>query len=218
LPDEYAVKSQYAAYRTKLLRNDQRIEEKEYITDALSREAVHYINKYKDQPFFIYLAYNAPHGSLQATDKFDHITDKKRKTYAAMVSAVDDGVGRVLNELESLNLSENTLVAFLSDNGGPEKVNGSDNSVLRGRKGDLTEGGIRVPFAMQWPGTIPAGMIYVKPIISLDIFATIVGQNTGLMDPLWVESDKWNEVTWWVHYDLFQNQEVKATNPAELKY
>jgi arylsulfatase A-like enzyme len=183
LPDEYAVKSQYDAYRTKLLRNDQRIEEKEYLTDALSREAVQYIKQYKDNPFFIYLAYNAPHGPLQATDKylqrFDHIKDKKRKTYAAMVSAVDDGVGQVLNELEALKLSKNTLVVFLSDNGGPEKSNGSDNGPLRGQKGDLTEGGIRVPFAMKWPGTIPAGMVYDQPIISLDIFATIVAQNKG---------------------------------------
>jgi arylsulfatase A-like enzyme len=181
LADEYAVQNQYAAYRTKLLRNDQRVEESEYLTDALSREAVNYIQKYKDQPFFIYLAYNAPHGPLQATEKylqrFEHIEDEKRKTYAAMVSSVDDGVGLVLNELEALKLSENTLVVFLSDNGGPERVNGSDNGLLRGGKGDLTEGGIRVPFAMQWSGTIPAGMVYDKPITSLDIFATIVGRN-----------------------------------------
>ncbi|MEM9528313.1 MAG: sulfatase-like hydrolase/transferase, partial [Bacteroidota bacterium] len=122
LADEYEVNSQYAAYRTKLLRNETRIEEKEYLTDALSREAVNYIKKYGDNPFFIYLAYNAPHAPMEATEKylsrFPNIEDKRRRTYAAMVSAVDDGVGRILDQLESMSLDENTLLVFLSDNGG----------------------------------------------------------------------------------------------------
>lgn len=183
LQDEYSVDSQYAAYRTKLLRNDQRIEESEYLTDALSREAVHYIEKYKENPFFIYLAYNAPHAPLQATEKylsrFEHIVDIKRKTYAAMVSSVDDGVGMVLQKLKDLNLDENTMVVFLSDNGGPEKINSSDNGSLKGQKGDLWEGGIRVPFAIKWPARIKPGLIYHEPVSSLDIFATIVAQNKG---------------------------------------
>lgn len=181
LADEYEVDAQYAAYKTKLLRNDTRIEEKEYLTDALSREAVHYIQQYKDDPFFIYLAYNAPHGPLQATDKyldrFPDIENKKRKTYAAMVSAVDDGVGLVLDKLEELALAENTLVVFLSDNGGPEHVNASDNGPLRGRKGQLFEGGIHVPFAMRWPAKIQANTTYEKTVSSLDIFGTILAQN-----------------------------------------
>ena len=93
-----------------------------------------------------------------------------------MVSAVDDGVGLVLAKLEELKLTDNTIVVFLSDNGGPEKTNGSDNGILRGQKGDLFEGGIRVPFAIQWPAKIKPGQVYDKPIISLDIFATIVAQ------------------------------------------
>ena len=177
--DEYAVKSQFEAYKTKLLRNNKRIEESKYLTDALSREAVNYIEKYKEEPFFMYLAYNAPHAPMQATDKylkrFPNIKDKKRKTYAAMVSAMDDGVGKVMNKLEALGLSENTIVFFLSDNGGPEKNNGSDNGALRAGKGQLFEGGIHVPFAMQWPGKIPSGSIYESAIISFDIFATAIG-------------------------------------------
>ena len=179
LQDEYEVKSQFDAYKTKLLRNNKRIEENEYLTDALSREAVNYIEKYKEEPFFMYLAYNAPHAPIQATDKylkrFPNIKDKKRKTYAAMVSAMDDGVGKVMNKLEALGLSENTIVFFLSDNGGPEKKNGSDNGVLRGGKSQLFEGGIHVPFAMQWPGKIPSGSIYESSIIAFDIFATAIG-------------------------------------------
>ncbi|WP_340114618.1 sulfatase-like hydrolase/transferase [Maribellus mangrovi] len=180
LNDPFEAKSQYDGYKTRLLRNYERVDETEYLTDAFSREAVSYIEENKDNPFFIYLAYNAPHAPLQATEKylsrFDNISEKKRKTYAAMVSAVDDGVGLILNKLAELHLDENTLVVFLSDNGGPENHNASDNGVLRGQKGDLFEGGIRVPFAMKWPGTIPAGEVYDNPVISLDIFATIIAQ------------------------------------------
>jgi len=181
LKDEYEVKSQFDAYKTKLLRNNSRIEENEYLTDALSREAVNYIEKYKEEPFFMYLAYNAPHAPMQATDtylkRFPNIKDKKRKTYAAMISAMDDGVGKVMNKLEALGISENTIVFFLSDNGGPEKNNGSDNGALRAGKGQLFEGGIHVPFAMQWPEKIPSGSIYESAIISFDIFATAIGNS-----------------------------------------
>lgn len=170
------LKGQWDPYRTKLLRNNNRVEEQEYLTDALSREAVAFVERNQENPFFLYLAYNAPHSPLQATEKylqrFDHIKDKKRKTYAAMVSAVDDGVGALLNSLEALNIDKNTLVFFLSDNGGPELDNSSDNRELREGKGSLFEGGIRVPFAMQWPVKIPRGSVYNEPVISLDIFAT----------------------------------------------
>jgi arylsulfatase A-like enzyme len=183
LPEEYTIANPDSAtnegesYRTKLIRNETVVEESEYLTDALSREAVSFIERNRQQPFFLYLAYNAPHAPLQATpkylDRFKHIKNPKRKTYAAMVSAVDDGVGAVLNRLQELNLTGNTIVIFLSDNGGPENDNGSDNGALRGGKGSLFEGGIRVPFAMQWPGRVKANTRYNQPVISLDIFATI---------------------------------------------
>tara|TARA_R110002126_G_scaffold72364_1_gene180918 strand:+ start:102502 stop:103908 length:1407 start_codon:yes stop_codon:yes gene_type:complete len=182
LEDEFAVTTQFGAYRTKLLKDYERVEETEYLTDALSRETINYIEKHKQNPFFIYLAYNAPHGPLQATEKylnrFKHIENKKRRTYAAMVSAVDDGVGKILDKLKKSNLEENTMVIFLSDNGGPERKNGSDNGILRGGKSDLYEGGIRVPFAIKWPKKIPENMVYNNAIISLDIFATVIAQTT----------------------------------------
>lgn len=182
LKDEYEVKAQFDAYKTKLLRNNTRVDETEYLTDAFSREAVNYIETYKDQPFFMYLAYNAPHTPLQATekylDRFNNISDKKRKIYAAMISAVDEGVGKILEKLEQLGLTENTIICFLSDNGGPEKVNGSNNGVLRGGKGEVFEGGIHVPFAMKWPSKIPAGITFSEAIISLDIFSTIIAQSS----------------------------------------
>tara|TARA_R110002126_G_scaffold72364_1_gene180903 strand:+ start:71343 stop:72740 length:1398 start_codon:yes stop_codon:yes gene_type:complete len=169
------VGSQFDAYNTKLLKNNIRVDEKEYLTDAFSREAVNFIDKQKKKPFFLYLAYNAPHAPLQATEKYlsryPNIKNEKRRTYAAMVSAVDDGVGLILEKLKELKIEENTMVFFLSDNGGNENK-GSYNGQLRKGKGSLYEGGIRVPFAMQWKGKIPAGMFYENPIISLDIFAT----------------------------------------------
>lgn len=192
-PEEYTlndlseIKGQWDGYLTKLLRNHTRVEETEYLTDALSREAVSFVERNKENPFFLYLAYNAPHAPLQATKKylsrFEHIEDKDRRTYAAMVSAVDDGVGKLLNKLNEMNLEEETLVFFLSDNGGPEQHNSSDNGPLRAGKGSVFEGGVRIPFAVQWPGHLPAGSVYEKPVISLDMFATAVALAGAPTDP-----------------------------------
>lgn len=166
-------------YNLKLERDGETVEIDQYLTDALTDAATAFIDREADSedPFFLYLAYNAPHAPLQATEKylqrFPHIEDTKRKTYAAMVSSVDDGVGRVLAALRKHQIEEDTLIFFLSDNGGPTTKNASNNAPLRGKKADLFEGGIRVPFAMQWKGTVPAGQTYRHPIISLDIFGTI---------------------------------------------
>ncbi|MCF8321598.1 MAG: sulfatase-like hydrolase/transferase [Flavobacterium sp.] len=177
IKDSYSVENNEGeSYKTWILRNHEPIQTKKYLTDEFSDEAVQFVERHQKQPFFLYLAYNAPHSPLQATqeylDRFPNITDKKRKTYAAMVSAVDDGVGKLLDQLEKLHLDKNTLVYFLSDNGGPEKDNSSDNGVLREGKSSIYEGGYRVPFAMQWKGTVSPG-VYENPVSSLDIFATI---------------------------------------------
>ncbi|MES2773858.1 MAG: sulfatase-like hydrolase/transferase [Bacteroidota bacterium] len=192
-PDNYVLTSQDSAkneaqsYRTKLIRNNAVAEASGYLTDVLSNEAVSFIERNKQQPFFLYLAYNAPHTPLQATQKylqrFDHIQDPKRKTYAAMVSAVDDGVGSILDKLQQSDLADNTIVIFLSDNGGPENDNGSNNGALRGAKGSVFEGGIRVPFAIQWPKQIQANTAYHQSISSLDIFATVAANINGLQSP-----------------------------------
>lgn len=176
------VTSKWGWYRTKIKENRTTVETDDYLTDELSDAAVRYIKKQadNDQHFMLYLAYNAPHTPMQATEKylsrFPNITDKKRRTYAAMVSAVDDGVGRVLDALKKEGLDEDTIIVFLSDNGGAHN-NASDNGPLRGLKGDLFEGGIRVPFAIRWKGVIPKGQSYKKPVSSLDIMAIIVAQN-----------------------------------------
>ena len=176
IKDSYSINDEPLSYQTWIMRNHQPEETDEYLTDEFSKEAVEFIEKNKKGPFFLYLAYNAPHGPLQATEKylnrFEHIQNKKRRTYAAMVSAVDDGVGEILKKLETLNIQKNTIIFFLSDNGGPEQNNGSNNGPLREGKSSIYEGGNRVPFAMQWPDEINP-MVYDYPISSMDILPTI---------------------------------------------
>ena len=171
------VRRQMDGYITRIYDNGNRIDTKKYLTEELSDNAVKFIEDNSDNPFFLYLSYNAPHTPLQATKKDlernMHIEVEKRRTYAAMVSSMDDGIGLILDKLEEKKISDNTIVIFFSDNGGVEWYNFSDNGVLRGIKGDFYEGGIRVPFAMQWPKKIKPGITYDKPIIALDVFATV---------------------------------------------
>ena len=178
LNDLTEASRQMDGYITKIYDNGKRVNTKKYLTEELSDNAVKFIEDNSEDPFFLYLSYNAPHTPLQATDtdleRNNHIDVEKRRTYAAMVSSMDDGVGSILDKLEEKNISENTIVIFFSDNGGVEWYNFSDNGPLRGIKGDFFEGGIRVPFTMQWPKKIKPGIIYNKPIIALDVFATVV--------------------------------------------
>jgi arylsulfatase A-like enzyme len=166
--------------RPLMLRGTKPYEEKEYLTDAFGREAVSFIDRHADKPFFLYLAFNAVHTPMDATDarleKFKKIPEGPRRTYAAMMSAMDDNVGKVLAELKAKNLENNTLVFFISDNGGPTMkgttINASRNDPLRGSKRTTLEGGIRVPFFVKWPGHVPAGKVYDEPVIQLDILPT----------------------------------------------
>jgi hypothetical protein len=105
-------------------------------------------------------------------EKYAHIEDKMRRTLAAMMDSVDEGVGRVVCELEKTGQTRRTLIFFLSDNGGPTHQNGSRNDPFSGLKGDVFEGGIRVPFIASWPGRIPAGQVLSAPVVSLDILPT----------------------------------------------
>ena len=166
-------------------RGDKPIDETEYLTDAFSREAVAFINRHKAKPFFLYLAYNAVHTPMEATakylDRFPNIKDRKRRIYAAMLAAMDDGIGRVLEALRDAGIEDDTLVFFLSDNGGPTGANASRNTPLKGAKGTMWEGGIRVPFFIQWKRRLPAGKTYDQPVIALDIFPTAVAAAGGTM-------------------------------------
>jgi arylsulfatase B len=160
-----------------IYRNGTPIDEKEYLTDAFAREAISFIDHNKENPFFIYLPFNAVHSPLMGADaymsKFGYIEDIRRRIFAAMLGNLDDAVGRLIQKLREEGLEDNTLIIFLSDNGGPTEELTSSNLPLRGGKGNFYEGGIRIPFMMQWKKGLPAGKIYDKPLISLDIFATV---------------------------------------------
>lgn len=157
-----------------LARGTNLIQEDSYLTEAFSREAVDFINRHKDQPFFLYLPYTAVHAPYQVTqeyyDRFPHIEDEKTRIQTAMVAALDDGVGAVLSALETNGLAENTLIFFISDNGAGADT--ADNAPLRLGKHSLFEGGNRVPFVLKWPGIIPAGLTYSHPVSALDVFPT----------------------------------------------
>jgi len=162
-----------------IFRGTEPVDEKEYLTDAFTREAVSFIERHKSEPFFLYLTYNAVHVPMQATqkylDRFPGIANERRRTYAAMLSAMDDGIGAVLAKLKEAGILDNTMVVFISDNGGPsfpDRGNASNNSPLRATKGTVYEGGIRVPLLLQWPRRLPGGKTYDNPVISLDILPT----------------------------------------------
>ncbi len=156
----------------RLLRDREPIPETfDYMTDELGRAAVDYIVDAKDTPFFMYLAFNATHGPNHATEADLEAVGEGpgNQTHRAMTHALDRAVGMVLDALELQGLADNTLVFFINDNGG---VRGHDNTPLTGFKGSTWEGGMRVPFAVRWPAKIPAGQVFTKPVISLDIFPT----------------------------------------------
>lgn len=161
-----------------------------YITDDKGDECVEFIERHKNHPFFLFASFNAPHTPMQATkedlERYKHIKDKKRRTYAAMVHRLDVNVGKIMQKLTQTELNEKTILVFISDNGGPTKYNASLNAPYRGRKGILLEGGIHVPFVMSWSKKIPTGTTYNNPISSLDILPTFLelagGQPENITD------------------------------------
>jgi arylsulfatase A-like enzyme len=172
-----------------IFRGRDQVDEKEYLTDAFAREGAAFIDRHAKEPFFLYWAFNAVHGPLDAAerykDRFAGITDPKRKTYATMLTALDDAVGKGLAKLKEHGLEGNTLIFFCSDNGGPTAVNASDNSPLSGVKGTTWEGGVRVPFLVQYPGKLPAGKVYDQPVIALDIQPTALAAAGVAAKPEW---------------------------------
>ena len=163
-----------------------------YLTDTLAARAVEFIERNKARPFFLYLAFNAVHAPLQAPEKYlarvSRIADERRRTYAAMLVAMDDGIGSTLAALRDNGLDETTLVFFFSDNGGPvalQGANGSSNGPLRGQKAHTFEGGIRVPFIIRWTGRLPAGATDSRPIIQLDVLPTALAAAGIAVKPEW---------------------------------
>ena len=175
-----------------MLRGTEPVTGTEYFTDAFGREACDFIERHKGQPWFLYLAFNAVHTPMDATEerraKFPGVAEKKRQTYDAMMLAMDENIGRVRKKLAETGQEENTLVIFISDNGGPTMpgttMNASKNDPLRGSKRTTLEGGIRVPFVVSWKDHVKPG-VFEQPVIQLDLTATaldLAGGSTKNLD------------------------------------
>lgn len=168
--------------RERILRDREPVAEDEYLTRAFTREALRFIERPREGPFFLYLAYNAVHTPLmgeklpgagaQVSLKGTGDVALNRQIYRDMVKVLDQGVGAILARLQELGMSDNTLLAFLSDNGGSRTTGAYDNTPLRDFKGSNYEGGIRVPLLLRWPARLAAGMRYDLPVSSMDLFAT----------------------------------------------
>jgi arylsulfatase A-like enzyme len=159
-------------------RNGNAVTENSHLTDAFTREAIDYIDAHAadPEPFFMYLAYNAPHVPLQCPksyyDKYPGIADPRKRIHAGMIDQLDKSIGDVLTKLTDMGIANNTLVIFASDNGAPLAANAGVNLPLRGGKHEVFEGGVRIPFAMKWPGTYTAGTVHNRPVSLMDILPT----------------------------------------------
>lgn len=161
-----------------------------YTTDAYADRAIDWLGRQdKNKPWFLYLPFNAQHAPLQAPQKylarFQQIQDEKRRTFAAMLSAMDDAVGKVMAKVRQMGAEEDTIIFFIADNGGPTASTTSRNDPLRGFKMTTWEGGPRVPFMVQWKGVIPPGEVYDHPVVNLDVLPTCLVAAGVEIDPSW---------------------------------
>jgi len=158
-------------------RNDQPLRIKGYTTNLIADESVRLIEQHETScPLFLYVPFNAPHSPFQAPrsyiDLYEHIKDKRRRIYAAMVTCMDEAIGRIVSTIDKRGLRQNTLIFFCSDNGGVGGV--ADNGNLRGHKAQLYEGGIRVPAIAVWPDVLKAGAIVDEPLHIVDMYPTLL--------------------------------------------
>jgi len=169
----------------------------QYLTDRLTDEAIKFIEANKDKPFFLYLSHHAVHTPIQAKKEIIEKYKKKQPsgghnnpTYAAMIESMDQSVGRVMDKLDELRLTENTVTFFFSDNGGVggyrelgiKDLEITSNAPLRGGKGMLYEGGIRVPLTIRWPGQAGANSVCDVPVVGIDFYPTIL-EIAGVQKP-----------------------------------
>jgi len=181
-------------------RNDRPLREEGYATDLIADESVRIIEEHNvSRPLFLYVPFNAVHSPFQTTqnyiDMYKHITNKRRRIYAAMVTCMDDAIGRIVQALYERGLKRNTLIIFCSDNGGVGGV--ADNGPLRGQKAQLYEGGIRVPAVVFWPGVIKAGAVVKEPLHIVDMYPTLLKlAGARLTQPLPIDGkDAWPTIT-----------------------
>lgn len=181
---EYNDEEKKKSASKKLERGFENFKESEiYLTDALAKETVNFIDRNKSHPFFVYLSFNAVHTPMEAREddlkKVPSHLKGKRRTLAAMTIGLDRACGVVLKKIKDLGLEKNTLIVFTNDNGGPTDSNESSNDPLSGTKANHLEGGIRIPFLMSWKGKLKKNTVYNKPISTLDLLPTFVSLAGG---------------------------------------
>jgi len=163
------------------------IREEQYLTFAIRDRAINFIEKNKDNPFFLYCTFSAPHIPFQAPVdyycQFEHVEDENKRVYYAMIAALDDAIGSINQKVKDLGLEENTMIFLISDNGGASYTGATDNGPLKGGKLMQFDGGLRVPFMMKWKGKVDEGKRYSKPVMSTDIFSTAVLGSGGMLPP-----------------------------------
>lgn len=212
-----------------------------YITDVFTDNAIDFVSgcEKDKRPFFLYLAYNAPHWPLEAPqeiiDQFKQIEDPKRRIYAAMVKSMDSNIGRLLAKLDQLGIRDNTFIVFLSDNGAPGSwsggYNAGSNGELKGAKGSLYEGGTRVPMIFNWPAQMKAGQTAEWPVISLDLLPTFLAvagvetptekEGVNLLPSLLPQVDekepkhvlRWRYLTQWARQHAIRDGDWKLVSP-----
>jgi arylsulfatase A-like enzyme len=181
IQSSFSAKHQWKVGRKEtsaILRNNKKIKEERYLTWAILDEGIDYISKHKDDqdPFVLYLAFNAVHVPFQAPkeyyDNVKGVTDENKRVYYAMIHTVDDAIGKLMKSVKDMGLEEDTLIYFISDNGGASYTGATDNGPFKGGKLTMFEGGVNVPFIMKWKGHIPEGLVYENPVSSMDIFMT----------------------------------------------
>lgn len=175
-----------------LIHNDKPVEWDQYLTRELTDAGISFVGKNREKPFFLFMSYNAPHLDLEAPKesiakfprqsmtKVPGVKPAARSVYGAMVHELDEGIGQLVDAVEKAGVADDTVVWFLSDNGGMRRT--SDNRPLRGSKGTSFEGGLRVPMIVKWPGKTPAGEVFTEAVTSLDIGATSLAMGGG--DPV----------------------------------
>ncbi|MEP4077303.1 sulfatase-like hydrolase/transferase [Haloferula sp.] len=188
-PIKRPMNHKYLQHTMPVIHNREPVEWDQYLTRELTDAGIRFLEKNQDDPFFLFMSYNAPHLDLEAPEetiakfpankmtKVPGVKPQARSIYGAMVWEMDEGIGQLLAKVDELGLGENTVIWFLSDNGGMKKT--SDNRPLRGTKGAAYEGGIRVPMFVRWPGKTPRGVVLDAPVTSLDITATSVAMAGG---------------------------------------
>lgn len=175
-------------HNVQMHRGNDPVQLKEYSTDVFGREAVEFIERHADEPFFLFISFITPHEPMEAKEqdlaRFPDVKDPRRKTFLAMMANLDDNVGKILDAVRQSGRENETLIIFISDNGG-YPGNASRNDPFSGTKSQMLEGGIRVPFIMQWKNRLPGGRVYNQSVSALDILPTAVAAAGGKILSSW---------------------------------